>query len=233
MKLPRLREWRERRGYTQRGLAGEARVSERSVAGYEAGRNARPNTAHRLALVLEIAPEDLMDMEGEEEPGWRRRGAPKAPPPFSISWARAADEAEFYTLIEEAPSEGTGRLKQLFVELNRVVQDPLKRELARRNDSETEEDDGFSLGSGEWGLLRTRRDALRRELDRRRPPVARVKTWAPSIGRVAEVRWLVPEEARHIHRARVEQMLEGAPYIDVPAAEADEASPGQEVAVYA
>ncbi|MGI8538732.1 MAG: helix-turn-helix transcriptional regulator [Rubrobacteraceae bacterium] len=233
MKLPRLREWRERRGYTQRGLAGEARVSERSVAGYEAGRNARPNTARRLALVLEIAPEDLMDMEGEEEPGWRRRGSPApAPPPFSIGWTRAADEDEFHTLLAEAPSEATGPLKELFVELNRVLHHPIKRELARRNDSETEEDDGFSLGPGEWGLLRTRRDALRRELDRRRPPVARVKTWAPSIGRVAEVRWLVPEEARHIHRARVEQMLEGAPYIDAPAAEADEASP-QEVAVYA
>lgn len=88
MELPRLREWRERRGYTQRGLAAEAGVSERSIASYEGGRNARPNTANKLARVLGITPEDLMDLEAFVEP--RRSKPPKARAQPSKDEARAA-----------------------------------------------------------------------------------------------------------------------------------------------
>lgn len=69
MQLPRLREWRERRDFTQRRLAAESGVSERSIAGYEAGASARGRSAHKLATVLEVAPEDLTDEQGEEELG--------------------------------------------------------------------------------------------------------------------------------------------------------------------
>jgi transcriptional regulator with XRE-family HTH domain len=92
MEISRLREWRERRGYTQRGLASESGVSERSIAGYEAGHSTRPNTAHKLALVLEIAPEDMMDFEGEHEMGQRGRNRPKEGPPPRKSTVERARE---------------------------------------------------------------------------------------------------------------------------------------------
>jgi transcriptional regulator with XRE-family HTH domain len=60
VQIPRLREWRERRALTQVELAEKAGVSERSVAGYEAGHGARPPTVRRLAEALGIEVTDLM-----------------------------------------------------------------------------------------------------------------------------------------------------------------------------
>ncbi|MDP9440033.1 MAG: helix-turn-helix domain-containing protein, partial [Actinomycetota bacterium] len=60
MEIPRLREWREFRGLTQKELAERAGVSERSVFGYESGGGARPNTARRVAHALGIEVPDLV-----------------------------------------------------------------------------------------------------------------------------------------------------------------------------
>jgi len=64
VQIPRLREWRERRALTQVELAESAGVSERSVAGYEAGRGARPPTVRRLAQALSI---EVTDLYGDPE----------------------------------------------------------------------------------------------------------------------------------------------------------------------
>ncbi len=80
MQIPKLREWRERRGLTQKELAQAARVSPRSVAGYEAGQSIRPNTARKIADALEIAVEDLLNTAGEYELDRREKSRPKAQP---------------------------------------------------------------------------------------------------------------------------------------------------------
>ena len=71
MKLPKLRTWRELRGYTQRELAARAGVSPRSVAAYEAGANALPRSARQIAEVLDL---DITVLAGVEEPTARPKG---------------------------------------------------------------------------------------------------------------------------------------------------------------
>jgi transcriptional regulator with XRE-family HTH domain len=60
LQIPRLRQWRELRGLTQKELAAESGVSTRSIAGYEAGAAARPNTARKLAEALNIEVADFL-----------------------------------------------------------------------------------------------------------------------------------------------------------------------------
>lgn len=69
MKLPRLREWRELRGKTQVELAEEAGRSSRSIAGYEAGAEARPNTARRLAEALGV---EVIDLARQDDAEWEK-----------------------------------------------------------------------------------------------------------------------------------------------------------------
>jgi transcriptional regulator with XRE-family HTH domain len=64
VQIPRLREWRERRALTQVELAERARVSARSVAGYEAGSGARLPTIRRLAKALDV---EVTDLYGDPE----------------------------------------------------------------------------------------------------------------------------------------------------------------------
>lgn len=152
MEIPRLREWRERRGYTQRGLASESGVSERSIAGYEAGHSTRPNTAHKLALVLEIAPEDMMDFEGEHEMGKRGRNRPKEGPPppsdsggtgeyrriaDSIPMPETLDSVNVVDVAREAVLADKRRNKQLFARLEesgqgQIIYGGVAQELERR-----------------------------------------------------------------------------------------------------
>ncbi len=58
--LPRLKEYRQRRGLTQEELAELADVSRPTVARLEAGNSkAKHETAKKLAKVLRAKPEDL------------------------------------------------------------------------------------------------------------------------------------------------------------------------------
>jgi transcriptional regulator with XRE-family HTH domain len=67
VQIPRLREWRELQGWTQKDLAQESGVSARSIAGYEAGASARPGTARKLAEALNIEVADLVITSGKAE----------------------------------------------------------------------------------------------------------------------------------------------------------------------
>jgi transcriptional regulator with XRE-family HTH domain len=75
LKLPRLREQRELRGMTQAELAEESGRSARSISGYEAGADARPNTARLLAEALGVSIADLLEEQSPKAPS----SSPKAP----------------------------------------------------------------------------------------------------------------------------------------------------------
>ena len=60
MQLPRLREWRNLRGFTQVELAQRAGISPRAVAGYEAGESTKPHTARKVAEALGVEIVDLL-----------------------------------------------------------------------------------------------------------------------------------------------------------------------------
>ena len=64
MRLPRLKELRERRGLSQEALSELADVSRDSISSYENGRReAHPGTAKKLANALEVEVKNLVDME--------------------------------------------------------------------------------------------------------------------------------------------------------------------------
>src|SRR5215213_4541034 len=86
VQIPRLREWREARALTQVELAERARISSRSVAGYEAGHGARPPTVRRLAEALGV---DVMELVGVEA----APGKAEAPP--------SPEQPSFNGLLEE------------------------------------------------------------------------------------------------------------------------------------
>jgi transcriptional regulator with XRE-family HTH domain len=61
MKVPRLKEWREARGFSHRTLAKAAHTSYVTVYSAEAGKNVTPPTAQKFANVLEVEVRDLME----------------------------------------------------------------------------------------------------------------------------------------------------------------------------
>jgi len=67
LRLPRLREWREKRGMSQEALSEKADVSRDSISSYERDvREAHPGTAKKLARALEVDVKSLVDMEKTE-----------------------------------------------------------------------------------------------------------------------------------------------------------------------
>ena len=99
---------RERRMWTQARLADEAGVSPTTVSGIERGRISRPHfgTLRKLALALEVEPEELVSPAGSEESD--------APSPLSLEWAMSSGEDEFERGLEGASIE---RLSSLLGEL--------------------------------------------------------------------------------------------------------------------
>jgi len=67
MKLPRLKEWREKRGLSQEALSELAGVSRDSISSYENGRReAHPGTAKKLADALEVNVTNLVEVKKVE-----------------------------------------------------------------------------------------------------------------------------------------------------------------------
>lgn len=60
MKLPKLKETRERRALSQMELALAAGVSRPTIARIETGASAYPSTARKLATTLRVRPDVLM-----------------------------------------------------------------------------------------------------------------------------------------------------------------------------
>jgi transcriptional regulator with XRE-family HTH domain len=61
MQLPRLKEWREARGFTQRTLAAEAHTGYVTIYKIEDGNSCTPTTAKKLADALQVDIRDLME----------------------------------------------------------------------------------------------------------------------------------------------------------------------------
>jgi transcriptional regulator with XRE-family HTH domain len=95
---------RESRMWTQVRLAEEAGVSPTTVSGIENGRISRPHfgTVRKLAVALEVEPEDLLP-----RPGGRRGGVPAR---LSLEWSMASDDEEFERELEAASIEGLSSL---------------------------------------------------------------------------------------------------------------------------
>jgi transcriptional regulator with XRE-family HTH domain len=68
LQIPRLRQWREFRGLTQKDLAATSGVSVRSIAGYEAGAGIRVTTARKLAKALDIEVADFYAVREPQSP---------------------------------------------------------------------------------------------------------------------------------------------------------------------
>jgi transcriptional regulator with XRE-family HTH domain len=91
LKLPRLREVRELRGWSQGVLAEKADVSRDSISNYETGhREAYPATARKLADALEVGIGALVEPTRVEEPALA--GKDEAPPSGRLpEWATTSD----------------------------------------------------------------------------------------------------------------------------------------------
>jgi len=62
VRLTRLRMWRERRAMTQQELADKAGITRVALSRIESGQaEPRPTTVRRLAQVLRVEPDALMD----------------------------------------------------------------------------------------------------------------------------------------------------------------------------
>ena len=101
---------RESRMWTQVRLAEEAGISPTTVSGIENGRISRPHfgTVRKLAVALEVEPEDLLP-----RPGGRRGGVPAR---LSLEWSMASDDEEFEKELERASIEGLSSLSERLLE---------------------------------------------------------------------------------------------------------------------
>jgi transcriptional regulator with XRE-family HTH domain len=72
----KLRAARERRFLTQQQLADKAGTSKANISRLESGeQNARMSTIVRLAAALELAPEELVEWDDEDEAAERGKAA--------------------------------------------------------------------------------------------------------------------------------------------------------------
>lgn len=179
-------------------------------------RGYRPGRAYQIP---ESAVEELLEQSEIR---------PKAPEPFSLEWARAATDAEFYKAIVEAPAEETDKLDLLSATMQRLSHWELRKAFANSREGRQHPDVGqrpdvAPVSPQEWPVLSTRADAVTKEVKRRRPPFARLKRrppWALKTEEARwEVRWLIPSDQWDQHRAQVEEQLKGEEYIDVDARE--------------
>ncbi len=92
--------------WTQVRLAEEAGISPTTVSGIENGRISRPHfgTVRKLAVALEVEPEDLLP-----RPDGRRSGIPVR---LSLEWSMASDDEEFERGLEAASIEGLSSLSE-------------------------------------------------------------------------------------------------------------------------
>lgn len=128
MQVPRLREWRERRGLTQMELSSASGVAQDAISKMERGvRGCRPGTARRLAQALRT---DVGELVAPPEV----QGDPKALAPkllerrlrtegVETAWALADDEE----VLEEGERLGNKAMRETLIPALRVEQKALGR----------------------------------------------------------------------------------------------------------
>ncbi len=128
MKIPRLKEWRERRGLTQMKLSAASGVSQDGISSMERGlRSVWPSTARRLAQALDIDVGELVAPPGVS-------GDPKALAPrilrrsleeqgISNPWAQADDEE----VLAEGERLGNEAMREQLIPALRAEQKALRR----------------------------------------------------------------------------------------------------------
>lgn len=109
MRIPRLRELRELQGWTQKDLARLSGVSARSIAGYEAGAGARPNTARKLAEALDVSVVELAEPAGPSAPELEGRIA-RYLTPWRDHLDAVSERWERWLERNEAPAESAAEL---------------------------------------------------------------------------------------------------------------------------
>lgn len=182
----RIREEREKRGWTQGDLSKHSGTNRDTISGVESGRHRpRPSTLRKLAGAFGLEVRDLFE---EATP------SPKAEP-LSLEWAldpRVGDE-EFRAATAEA-SDGIIREleRQLFQQYQRAPNDR-------------------AWATGKPPKLRT--PLVKERLRALRQPPYAVITWR-GVG-PAEVRWLIPEDEREALRPEIEETLDGEDYIEI------------------
>lgn len=167
-------------------------------------RGYRPGKAYQ---VPESAVEELLE---------RSEIRPKAPGPFSLGWARAATDAEFYRAIVEAPEEDIDRLDMLSGTLLRLTQWEFMKAASEsrrgwKPPAEETRPEVAPVEPKEWPVLRERAEAVTKEVNRRRPPLYWIKH--SHSGNV--VKWNIPPEERDQYRERIEEEFRGEPYTEV------------------
>jgi transcriptional regulator with XRE-family HTH domain len=130
MQIPRLREWRERRGLTQMELSAASGVSQDGISKMEHGvRGVRPSTARRLAQALRIDVGELqppLTLEGDADP---KALAPKLlerrlrSESVETAWA-LTDEGE---VLEEGERLGNKATRERLIPALRAEQVALRR----------------------------------------------------------------------------------------------------------
>ena len=165
MELPRLKEWRERRGMAQTDLAEKSGVSQDGISKMERGvRSVRPSTARRLAEALKV---DVGELVAPPEVA----GDPKALAPrilrrslerqgISSPWALADDEE----VLEEGERLGNEAMREQLIPALRTEQKALRR-IAADPDLPLEVRDHASLLDDEalYRMQRLLLEARRRE----------------------------------------------------------------------
>ena len=181
MQIPRLRQWREFRGLTQKDLAAESGVSVRSIAGYEAGAGIRPNTARKLAEALNIEVADFFrepespkvsapssqqltlngELEEERRRAERERLIDKLP-----GWIRAAAEDPEFVRRFEAAKRSPEEADRLAAE-ERAAEEEASRRVRDLKDQEAPAGD----------VQRVRRDLQRAKARHRTATFLAVDVW--------------------------------------------------------
>ena len=100
MKLPELRYVRELRGLTQPELAAASGVSMRTIVNEEHGGEARPSTARKLAVALDVS---LTVLAGVEPLPVAQQKPPQAPePPLNLPAMQQEQDANLRRKALEA-----------------------------------------------------------------------------------------------------------------------------------
>jgi transcriptional regulator with XRE-family HTH domain len=150
LKLPRLREVRERRGWNQSVLAEKADVSRNSISNYETGqREAYPLTARKLADALGVSLAELQEEPINRHARYLKQEAEHAAHLLEVvsstKDALEHDRVDYATRFLEILDEGLRNLSESLDEAHRIEAGKEKMTAAEKTT-----DDSLSELLREW-----------------------------------------------------------------------------------